>query len=164
MRPDKHEPTVVGDPAEQNISLNYKRGGGGGRGRRGVLGPHVLNLGSASSRFYWFDDVQSDDIHEYPGSVVGGPHKHRRIDPTSSRSPRVDSDEDPGSTVVVLVEALQGTSAVPLKHNITNNKKNRLARWLSCKFGALHPEGRWFESRSICHVGTLGKSFTHSCL
>src|SRR6218665_3470975 len=100
MRPDKHEPTVVGDPAEQNTSLNYKRGGGGGgRGRRGVLGPHVLNLGSASSRFYWFDDVQSDDTHEDPGSVVGGPHKHRRIDPTTPTSPRVDSDKDPGSSV-----------------------------------------------------------------
>ena len=38
------------------------------------------------------------------------------------------------------------------------------AWWLSMIFGALRPEGRWFESHSSCHVGTLGKSFTHSCL
>ena len=32
------------------------------------------------------------------------------------------------------------------------------------KFGVLRPEGLWFESYSSRHVGTLGKSFTHSCL
>ena len=29
---------------------------------------------------------------------------------------------------------------------------------------ALHPEGLWFESHSSQYLGTLGKSFTHSCL
>ena len=36
--------------------------------------------------------------------------------------------------------------------------------WLSGRFGALHSEGRSLESLSSCHVGTLGKSFTRSCL
>ena len=34
----------------------------------------------------------------------------------------------------------------------------------SFEFGALRPKGRRFESYSSCHVGTLGKSFTLSCL
>ena len=38
------------------------------------------------------------------------------------------------------------------------------AWWLSGKFGGLRPEDLKFESHSSCHVGTLGKSFTHSCL
>jgi len=38
------------------------------------------------------------------------------------------------------------------------------ARWLSGKFSAFHLEGRRFESHSTHHVGTLGKSFTRSCL
>ena len=29
---------------------------------------------------------------------------------------------------------------------------------------AFRPEGRGFESRSSCHVGTLGKSLSRSCL
>jgi len=32
------------------------------------------------------------------------------------------------------------------------------------RFNAFRLKGRWFESRSRCHVWTLGKSFTHSCL
>src|SRR6218665_3398945 len=32
------------------------------------------------------------------------------------------------------------------------------------RFGAFCLEGRRFESRSSRHVGTLGKSFTHSCM
>ena len=36
--------------------------------------------------------------------------------------------------------------------------------WLSGKFGALCPEGLMFEFHSRRHVGTLGKSFTYSCL
>ena len=39
-----------------------------------------------------------------------------------------------------------------------------LAWWLSGRFGALRSEGRRFESRSSRHVGTLGRSFTRSCL
>ena len=31
-------------------------------------------------------------------------------------------------------------------------------------FGVSGAEGRWFESNSSCHIGTLGKSFTRSCL
>src|SRR6218665_182949 len=31
-------------------------------------------------------------------------------------------------------------------------------------FGAFGAEGCWFESHSSRHVGTLGKSCTHSCL
>ena len=38
------------------------------------------------------------------------------------------------------------------------------AWWVCGKFGALHPEGRRFVSHSSRLVGTLGKSFTHSCL
>src|SRR6218665_1702191 len=30
--------------------------------------------------------------------------------------------------------------------------------------GALGAEGRWFDSTSSRHVGTLGKSFTRNCL
>src|SRR6218665_253388 len=36
--------------------------------------------------------------------------------------------------------------------------------WLSGKFSALHPQGRRFEPHSSHHIGTLGKSFSHSCL
>ena len=36
--------------------------------------------------------------------------------------------------------------------------------WLSGRVGALCPQGRKFESRSSRHVGTLGESFTRSCL
>src|SRR6218665_597425 len=37
--------------------------------------------------------------------------------------------------------------------------------WLNGRFGALHPEGRRFESHSICHVVILDKSFIRSfCL
>src|SRR6218665_276301 len=36
--------------------------------------------------------------------------------------------------------------------------------WLSIKLGALHPQGHMFEPHSGCYVGTLGKSFTRSCL
>ena len=32
------------------------------------------------------------------------------------------------------------------------------------QFGGLRPEGRTFESHSSHHVGTIGKSFTRSCL
>src|SRR6218665_750612 len=38
------------------------------------------------------------------------------------------------------------------------------ARWLNGKFSAVGPEGHRFESRSGRYVGTLGKSFTQSCL
>ena len=38
------------------------------------------------------------------------------------------------------------------------------AWWLSGRFGALRPDGRRFESHSSHHVGTLGKSFTYSCM
>ena len=31
-------------------------------------------------------------------------------------------------------------------------------------FGAFGAGGRWFESHSVHHVGTLGKSFISSCL
>ena len=36
--------------------------------------------------------------------------------------------------------------------------------WLIGRFDAFRPKGRGFESRSSRHVGTLGKSFTRSCL
>src|SRR6218665_3689596 len=36
------------------------------------------------------------------------------------------------------------------------------AWWLIGRFGAFRSKGRWFDSRSSCHVGTLGKSFTRS--
>ena len=36
--------------------------------------------------------------------------------------------------------------------------------WLIGRFVAFRPKGREFESRSSRHVGTLGKSFTRSCL
>ena len=38
------------------------------------------------------------------------------------------------------------------------------ALWLVGRFGAFRPKGRGFESRSSRHEGTLGKSFTCSCL
>src|SRR6218665_245229 len=36
--------------------------------------------------------------------------------------------------------------------------------WLIGRFGAFCPKDRGFESLFSRHVGTLGKSFTHSCL
>jgi len=39
---------------------------------------------------------------------------------------------------------------------------NHGAWWLSGRFGALHPEGRRFQSHSSHHVGTLGMFFTRS--
>jgi len=38
------------------------------------------------------------------------------------------------------------------------------AQWLRSKFGALCLEDRRFESHSSRHIGTLGKSFIHSCV
>src|SRR6218665_855114 len=38
------------------------------------------------------------------------------------------------------------------------------AWWHIGRVDAFQPEDREFESRSIRHVGTLGKSFTYSCL
>src|SRR6218665_2173007 len=35
---------------------------------------------------------------------------------------------------------------------------------LICRIDAYRPKGRWFESRSSRHVGTLGKFFTRSYL
>src|SRR6218665_1823858 len=42
--------------------------------------------------------------------------------------------------------------------------KERGAWWLIGRFVAFRPKGRGFESRSSRHTGTLGKSFTRSCL
>jgi len=36
--------------------------------------------------------------------------------------------------------------------------------WLIGRFVALRPKGRGLDSCSSLHVGTLGKSFTRSCL
>ena len=41
---------------------------------------------------------------------------------------------------------------------------SRRAWWLCGKFGALHLQDHRFEPHSSCHIGTLGKSFTHNCL
>jgi len=38
------------------------------------------------------------------------------------------------------------------------------AWWLIGKVDAYRQTGSWFDSRSSCHVGTLGKSFARSCL
>ena len=38
------------------------------------------------------------------------------------------------------------------------------AWWLTGRVDSYRPEGSRFESRSSCHVRTLGKSFTCSCL
>jgi len=38
------------------------------------------------------------------------------------------------------------------------------ARLLSDRFGALRPEGRRLESKFSRAIGTLGNSFTRSCL
>ena len=38
------------------------------------------------------------------------------------------------------------------------------AWWVIDRFIAFHPNGRGFESRSSRYIGTLGKSFTRSCL
>jgi len=36
--------------------------------------------------------------------------------------------------------------------------------WLIGRFDTFRPKGRGFEFRSSCHIGTLGKPFTHICL
>src|SRR6218665_1938841 len=46
----------------------------------------------------------------------------------------------------------------------TNQPFNCGVWWLIGRFVAFNPKGRRFESHSSCHVGTLGKSFTRSCL
>src|SRR6218665_2403758 len=38
------------------------------------------------------------------------------------------------------------------------------AWWLTGRFIAFRPKGYGFESRSSCHIGTLGKAFTRSSL
>src|SRR6218665_1726061 len=44
------------------------------------------------------------------------------------------------------------------------NTNNSLGRgWCIGRVDAFHPKGHGFDSRSSYHVGTLGKSFTHSC-
>src|SRR6218665_468852 len=69
----------------------------------------------------------------------------------------------------------EGTdSLVPMSQeqlDIRNKKALASTRRVFCgawwRFGrvnACRPEGRGLESRSRHHVGTLGKSFTHSCL
>ena len=37
-------------------------------------------------------------------------------------------------------------------------------RWRIGLADAFHPKGHGFDSRSSRHLGTLGKSFTHSCM
>ena len=37
------------------------------------------------------------------------------------------------------------------------------AWWFTGRVGAYRSKGRGFDSRSSCHVGTLGKSFTRAC-
>ena len=57
-------------------------------------------------------------------------------------------------------------SSLELRDSIEGKTTCR-AWWLSGKFGSVRPEGRRFEShssRQSRHVGTLGKSFTRSCL
>jgi len=36
--------------------------------------------------------------------------------------------------------------------------------WHTGRVDAFRPKGHEFDSGSSCYVGTLGKSFTHSCL
>ena len=43
-------------------------------------------------------------------------------------------------------------------------QKCRGAWFLIGRIDAYRPKGREFDSRSSRHVGTLGKSFTYSCL
>src|SRR6218665_147597 len=38
------------------------------------------------------------------------------------------------------------------------------AWWRFGRVDAFRPNGHGFDFHSSCHVGTLGKSFTHSCL
>src|SRR6218665_65238 len=60
--------------------------------------------------------------------------------------------------VALLAKAALGLSAL-------SDPCERLGAWsLSFKFGAFHPHGHRFEPHSSRHVGTLGKSFTRSCL
>src|SRR6218665_2987965 len=44
------------------------------------------------------------------------------------------------------------------------NEINRESWWLIGRFNAFRPKDRGFDSRSSRHLGTFGKSFTHSCL
>ena len=48
---------------------------------------------------------------------------------------------------------------------INHNNNNPVGRgWCIGRVDDLRPKGNGFDSRSSPHVGTLGKSFTHSCL
>src|SRR6218665_2525348 len=61
--------------------------------------------------------------------------------------------------VVVMIDDDDAAAAAD-----NNNRDNCGARWLIGRYVAFRPKGRWFESHSSRHVGTLGKSFTRSCL
>ena len=53
------------------------------------------------------------------------------------------------------------------KHTHRHTRKHsskRGAWWCIGRVDAFQPQGRGFESRSSCHVGTLGKFFIFSCL
>ena len=50
------------------------------------------------------------------------------------------------------------------KVSIYNDDNYIGAWWLSGKFDVLRPKGSRFEYHSSRHVGTLGKSFTRTCL
>ena len=64
----------------------------------------------------------------------------------------------------ILMETLNyiGNLSFVIKLMIT--RPNCGAWWLIGRFVAFRPKGRGFESSSSCHVGTLDKSFTRSCL
>ena len=51
-----------------------------------------------------------------------------------------------------------------IKHNSLSYFTKYGVWWLIDRFVTFRPRGHGFKSRSSCHIGTLDKSFTRSCL
>ena|SRR6218665_1642599 len=64
----------------------------------------------------------------------------------------------------VVLCSSKGVYCSKFTHFLTAERKCHRAWWRSGKFGVLHPQGHRFKPHSSRHVGTLGKSFTRSCL
>src|SRR6218665_345366 len=72
-------------------------------------------------------------------------------------------DPRPLDTRVVVTQKRKYLNAIRSEWT-PDSRKVCGAWWLSSKCSAFRPEGRRFKSHSGRYVGTLGKSFTHSCL
>ena len=75
-------------------------------------------------------------------------------------------DLSPASDVLCKCwNSFKARTSIPAIHQVLREYIEYYgAWWLGGMFDALGPEGHRFESQSSHHIGTLGKSFTLSCL